>query len=81
FRCFWSLDAAWGEFVMTPTGAELHVLQGELPLSELRLPFLGAEKAGHIQHNGQTVSAAAQGDGFHFDTPLRIGAGERLVIG
>ncbi|MEZ4659690.1 MAG: hypothetical protein R2911_19215 [Caldilineaceae bacterium] len=40
FRCFWSLDSGWGEFVQTADGCELRVLSGELELRELRLGCL-----------------------------------------
>lgn len=81
FRCFWSLDAAWGEFVMTPNGAEVQVLQGELPLRELRLPSLSADKAATIQVGERTVEATSQDGSIVFDAPLQITAGQRLVIG
>ncbi len=79
FRCFWSLDAAWGEFVMTAARAELHVLAGELPLQQIKLPT--ADKAATVTVDGQTIAATAQDGSFVFAQPLRVGAGQRLVIG
>ena len=40
FRCFWSLDGAWGQFQMTLSQCSLEVLHGALPLQRLHLPFL-----------------------------------------
>lgn len=79
FRSFWSLDAAWGEFVLTRAGAELHVLAGELPLRQLKLPTM--DKATTVKVDGQAIAATAQDGGFVFPAPLRIAAGQRLVIG
>ena len=79
FRCFWSLDAAWGEFVMTSAGAEIHVLAGELPLRQLKLPAVN--KAATVKVDGQAITATAQDGSFVFPAPLRIVAGQRLVIG
>jgi hypothetical protein len=81
FRCFWSLDAAWGEFVMTPTGAEIQVLAGALPLQQIKLPFLDGSKAATISIGGHAAAATARDGGFVFDAPVTIGAGQRLVIG
>lgn len=79
FRCFWSLDAAWGEYVQTPAGAELHVLAGQLPLREVKLPV--ANQTAVVKVDGQTVAATTQDGSFVFTTPLHVAAGQRLVVG
>ena len=39
FRCFWSIEGAWGEFLLKPGRAEIRVLYGELSLRRLSLPI------------------------------------------
>ena len=68
FRCFWSLDSGWGEFVMEPGGMELRVLYGHLDVETAALPVAGQavqavmlgndavefeQTAGEIQLKGQ----------------------------
>jgi len=39
FRCFWSLDGAWGEFILKPKRAEIRLLYGEIRLRQIVLPY------------------------------------------
>ena len=40
FRCFWSLNTAWGLFALTARRAEIRVLYGTLPVRRVRLPIV-----------------------------------------
>ena len=55
FRCFWSLDSGWGEFVLTPDLVEVTVHYGTLPLRRLRLPILADCKIGKVSLEGSDV--------------------------
>lgn len=78
FRCFWSLDSGWGEFVLTPTGCEVRVLAGELNLRQVKLPFLSGSAT--LTAAGTPVAATAGDSGFVFNTPVQIGAGQSLQV-
>ncbi|MEZ4861675.1 MAG: GH116 family glycosyl-hydrolase [Caldilineaceae bacterium] len=81
FRCFWSLDAGWGEFVMTPAGCEVRVLYGALSLQQLKLPFLAAQTGVTVTKAGSTVPFARQQGVITFDQPTTIAAGEAVHVG
>jgi len=80
FRCFWSLDAAWGEYVQTPSGAEVHVLGGELPLRQLQLPTLAGNKVQAINLADRAITYTQGADHLVFADRVAIGTGERLTV-
>mgnify|MGYP000487922263 CR=1 FL=1 len=51
FRCFWSLDSGWGEFVLTPAGCEVRVLAGTLDLQQVTLPFLAGNAVSAVRYS------------------------------
>ena len=61
FRCFWSLEGAWGEIELGATSAELRVLSGSLDLAEIALPLvpqvvsLGDQKIDFRIENGRIL--------------------------
>ena len=40
FQSFWSLGTGWGRVKIDPTQTEISVIQGELHLKEIRLPYI-----------------------------------------
>lgn len=79
FRCFWSLDAAWGEFVLTPAGCEVHVHAGTLQLRSLRVPEGCAPEQCRV--DGVDVGFAFDADDrtLGFAGSVDVGAGQTLA--
>lgn len=88
FRCFWSLDPAWGEFESTPDGTELRVLDGQLNLRTLHLPALSADTdtasdadtEPSITVGGVPVDAAWANGTLTFAAPVSIVPGAPLRV-
>lgn len=68
FRCFWSLDPAWGEVLFSPEGAEVRVLYGSLSLRSLGLPFVPAS----VEVAGQPVGFVVRDGALHFGEPVTL---------
>ena len=82
FRCFWSLDNGWGEFELTPRGAELRVLYGTLRLRSLRLGALRQCEARRVTLAGKRVAFERQGVELLLSRPacLRVGKPLRVTL-
>lgn len=81
FRCFWSLDPAWGEFNARPASARLSVQRGALKLRVLRLPFLGGRKLKAATLEGKKVPCVLDGEGtLRFRRAIRIAGGQTLLV-
>lgn len=80
FRCFWSLDPAWGEFVQLPEGAELRVLYGQLPLSVLELPALEGKTLQAALLDGQPVTFNQDGQLISFTGGVTLQRGQTLRL-
>lgn len=80
FRCFWSLDAGWGEFIQTPTGCEVRVLYGAIDLQQLTLPTLANSANNTIHVGGAKIAATTNGGSFVFDNPIKLVAGQSLQV-
>ena len=80
FRCFWSLDSGWGEFVMAPDAVEVRVLYGSLDVQALRLPFLANQSVQSIRVGAQTVAFTQTGDAINLAGVTRIGQGQALQL-
>ncbi len=78
FRCFWSLEGAWGEFELTPTSCEVRVLAGSLPVASLRLP--AQCQFTHITAGGDAhrLPFQQEGDVVFFAEPIMIAPGGPL---
>jgi hypothetical protein len=80
FRCFWSLDPGWGEFVLTPEQAELRLLYGSLPVESLALPFLGDRAVSQVSVDGAPVSFTRTAEGVRLDAAATLAAGQTLQV-
>lgn len=81
FRCFWSLDAGWGQFRMEPEGScDLQVLYGTLPLRALRLPALADRTVVQVTLAGTPVAFGQSGGDIRLDTGCEIQAGQTLRV-
>jgi uncharacterized protein (DUF608 family) len=80
FRCFWSLDSGWGEFVLNPDAAEVRLLYGRLELQTLTLPFLGSRGVSSVSLAGLPLAFTRDGDHVRLETPAHLAAGETLTV-
>ncbi len=78
FRCFWSLDSGWGEFELTPTGAEVRVLYGQLELATVRLPFLEGQNVRSAQLDGKDIAFTNADNTFQFADRVQLAQGKAL---
>ena len=80
FRCFWSLDSGWGEVVLTPTGAEVRVLGGQLAVRQLHLPFLASHGAATVHLEDNALGATVESSNLRFAQTVTIGANQTLKV-
>ena len=80
FRCFWALDAAWGEFVMTSEKVELRVLHGALALNEIRLPFLADTGINAVRVGTDEVTILENEGVIRFPEGVRLNRDKTLSI-
>ena len=76
FRCFWSLDAGWGEVLCTADHLEIIVKAGAVPLRRLRLPFQGAE----VHHGEQMLAFSQAAQELLLAEECLLCAGESLCV-
>nr|MDO8113118.1 GH116 family glycosyl-hydrolase [Candidatus Sigynarchaeota archaeon] len=81
FRCFWSLDNAWGTYAQTPAGCTITVLHGNLELRELKIAGLAKATAVKITAGAkvQSVDATAEGR-LVLKNAVALGEDQVLVI-
>jgi hypothetical protein len=80
FRCFWSLDSGWGEFVLTPDTAEIFVHYGSLEVRKVRLPILSQCTSGGVNIEGEDVTYRQEGAEIILDEPAVITPERRLCV-
>jgi non-lysosomal glucosylceramidase len=80
FRCFWSLDSAWGTFEMKPGRVELRVLHGSLEVRSLDLPFLRGRKITGARLGAKKVDFDARAGVIGLAAAARITPGAPLVV-
>ena len=80
FRCFWSLDSGWGEFVLTPDTAEIFVHYGTLQVSKVKLGILAWRTSGGVNVEGVEVDFHQQGGEITLATPALITPAQRLCV-
>ncbi|MCX6345053.1 MAG: GH116 family glycosyl hydrolase, partial [Armatimonadetes bacterium] len=80
FRCFWSLDSGWGEFILAGTEARLKLLHGSITLRELQLSALQTKASSSITLNSKTIGFHLNGDKIVFESPIVITSGQELIV-
>lgn len=80
FRCFWSLESAWGEFSINTKGAQLRVIQGELKLNQLVLGPAQKSRPVAVSLREQPLTFTKEKAVILFGSSITIKAGESLVI-
>jgi hypothetical protein len=80
FRCFWSLDPAWGAVAIGADWAELQVISGSLKLQTLRLS--GLQTGQQVQANlaGLAVAVEVSEGELHFGPDFKIQTGQALIL-
>jgi len=80
FRCFWSLEPGWGEFLFQPRKVELHVLYGQLDLRRLEIAPLAEKRVKKIQVGGVAVPFQQDDGVLIFPDGLHLDRGQILEI-
>ena len=83
FRCFWSVDGAWGTFAIEHDAVRLEVAEGDLTLQSLGLFFLqGIPATVSRCRNERTCDVPYVWDCglLGFDVPLDLVAGDALEV-
>lgn len=80
FRCFWSLEGAWGEFCCEPGRAMLRVLRGHLTLRRLDLGGQAAPGPLTVTAGGEGVAGRREGGAFVFADAVTLGEGRDLIL-
>lgn len=80
FRCFWSLDSGWGEFILTPDTAEVVVRYGSLELDTLRLPFLAEQPPSGVNVEGDRVGFAFESGEVRLEKTAHLTPHRRLWV-
>jgi non-lysosomal glucosylceramidase len=80
FRCFWSLDSGWGEFMLTPTSVEIRVLYGHLNVQTAKFSFLAGRTVRMVQRGEQVLPCSVDRGIITFASPQQIGTGVALIV-
>ena len=80
FRCFWSLDSGWGEFVLTPDTAEIFVRYGTLTVQKVRLPLLAKRASGGVNLEGSEVAFRRRDSEITLAEPALLTPEQRLSV-
>jgi uncharacterized protein (DUF608 family) len=74
FRCFWSVDGAWGRVDISCSGAYayLGVSSGVLELYRLSLPFVGTSDIGAVYADGNKIPFTTDGNYIVFGGGVTI---------
>jgi hypothetical protein len=80
FRCFWSLDPAWGEVEFAPGRVELRVLYGVLPLRKLDLPWAAGAEVQQVVLDRTPVAFSQEGGEIGLRSEVRIKKGQVLEV-
>jgi hypothetical protein len=80
FRCFWSLDPGWGEFILRSDGADLRVLYGQLNLQTVEIASLAGTAVRIALLDGQAVAFDQHGASLHFVDGVSLQRGQTLQL-
>lgn len=80
FRCFWSLDSGWGEFVLTPDTAEIFVRYGTLEVQRVRLPMLARLVSGGVTLEGTEIEFVQDGAQIQLATSVSLTPERHLCV-
>lgn len=80
FKCFWSLDPAWGLVKISPSSVELKVIYGKLDIRAIRLPFLEGEYISGIALGDNSLQFERDGEQIVFDNFVTITKNCPLIL-
>jgi uncharacterized protein (DUF608 family) len=80
FRCFWSLDSGWGQFMLSRDEVRLEVLAGSLTLSSLGIPVPKGRTVTQVMLGEEALTALVEGGELRLDKPIRVTPGKSLVV-
>jgi len=72
FKCFWSLEPAWGLIRISPSCVELKVLYGKLDIKTIKLPFLKDNNISSINIGDKSLRFEKCEELITFDNYVRI---------
>jgi len=79
FKCFWSLDSAWGAFEQNSSGVTIDVGYGHLDLNTLHLPSIDSSKVKEITIDGNPTGFKEEGGYYHFEQKVKAEAGVEIA--
>ncbi len=80
FRCFWSLDSGWGEFVQQPGHFELRVLYGNLRVQTLEVPLTKGEIVRTVLLQNEAVPFVQDSNQIHLQPAVGIAQAQVLAV-
>ena len=79
FKCFWSLDSAWGAFEQNSSGVTIDVGYGHLDLNTLHLPSIDSSKVKEITIDGNPTGFKEEDGYYHFEQEVKAEAGVEIT--
>ncbi len=80
FKCFWSLDSGWGEFIINADKIKLIVMKGKLELQELKFPFIKDKNIKTITIEGKQLDLKLKMGVISLNETVTINEDNTLVI-
>jgi hypothetical protein len=80
FRCFWSLDPAWGTVSVGSGWVELQVMTGALALNSLRLPEINPDLQVQANLAGEVLEIEVGQGEIQFSAEVTIQTGQSLIL-
>ena len=80
FRCFWSLDSAWGVFSLSPGRVTVEVKAGSLAIKTLELPFLRGGRVRSVSLGGRKLAFEQCEERLELRRRARAAPGSALVV-
>lgn len=79
YSTFWSIQEAWGEFMLTEEALTLDVLYGEITLEQFDLPK-NIEKVTSVTVGNKEIAVKCEGNRLTFTNSVTLAKGEQLRI-
>jgi len=80
FKCFWSLDPAWGIFELKPSIAEISVIYGELTITHIKFPFIKGKSVISVEMEEKPIEYALNNGCIDFPLPVKLKKGYSIVV-
>ncbi len=80
FRCFWSVDSAWGTVHVTKAGITVKVLYGSLELQHLRSSQFAKCRKVKAMVNGKIINTIIRNGEVSFESAVTLAAGKNVIV-